>query len=105
MPKITPFLWFDDLTIIGFLVSFLTAAAGAGHGDKSLILFIFPLPALVWVLGGFVLGVVAASIQFALYAFAIHVASKRGWEWLVAGGMFLIHFGVAGVVFWLLKSA
>jgi hypothetical protein len=89
------------LTIIGLLVSFLTAVAGAGHGDKSLILFIFPLPAFVWVDGGLVLGVVAASLQFPLYALAIHVASKRGWEWPVASALFLIHFGV---VLWFLRS-
>lgn len=58
------------LTIIGLLVSFLIAVAGAGHGDKSAILFIFPLPAFVWVYGGFVLGVVAAGLQFPLYALA-----------------------------------
>lgn len=89
------------LTIIGLIVAFFIAVAGAGHGDKSLILFIFPLPGMVWEYGGFELGVVAACLQFPLYALAIHIASKRGWEWLAAGAVFVIHFGV---VLWYLKS-
>jgi hypothetical protein len=89
------------LTIIGLLASFLTAVAGAGHGDKSLILFIFPLPSLAMVSGGWVMGIVAACLQFPLYALAIYVAPRRSWEWPVAGAVLLIHFGV---VFWIFRS-
>src|SRR5882724_8899802 len=82
------------LTIIGLLVSFLTAAAGAGHGDKFLILFIFPLPAFAWALGGWIMGIVAACLQFPVYALAIYVVSNRGWEWPIAAAVLLAHFGV-----------
>ena len=97
-----PAIWAAlPLTIIGLLASFLTAVAGAGHGDKSLILFIFPLPAFAWALGGWIMGIVAACLQFPLYALAIYAASKRGWEWPVAGAVLLTHFGV---VFWFFRS-
>jgi hypothetical protein len=89
------------LTVVGLIASFLTLVAGAGHGDKSLVLFIFPLPAFAWALGGFVMGIVAACIQFPLYALAFYTASKRGWGWPAAGVILLAHFGV---VFWILRS-
>jgi hypothetical protein len=87
------------LTVVGLIASFMTLVAGAGHGDKSLVLFIFPLPAFAWALGGFVLGIVAACIQFPLYALAFYAASKRGLGWLAASAILLAHFGV--VVFFL----
>lgn len=31
------------LTVVGLIVSLMTLVAGAGHGDKSLVLVIFPL--------------------------------------------------------------
>ncbi len=81
------------LTIIGLIVAFAVAVAGAGHGDKSLILFIFPLPALVWVYSGFELGLLllVCNSHFTRY---IHLASKRRWEWPLAGALLVIHFGM-----------
>lgn len=32
------------------------------------------------------MGIVAACIQFPLYALAFYIASKRGWGWLAAVG-------------------
>jgi hypothetical protein len=89
------------LTVVGLVISFFTLVAGAGHGDKSLVLFIFPLPAFAWVLGGFIIGMIAACIQFPLYALVFYTASKRGWGWPVAGVLLLAH---VGVVFWILSS-
>jgi hypothetical protein len=90
------------LTIIGLLMSFLTAIAGAGHGDKSLIVVIFPLPFFAMVSGGWVIGLLAACLQFPLYALAIYAASKRAWEWPIAGVLLLIH---SGIVIWFFLSA
>jgi hypothetical protein len=89
------------LTILGLLASVMTMAAGAGHGDKSLIVFIFPLPAFSVELWGAAMGFVFACLQFPLYSLAIYAASKRGWEWRVTGAVLLTHFGV---VFWILRS-
>jgi hypothetical protein len=89
------------LTVVGLVASFFTLVAGAGHGDKSLVLIIFPLPTFAWVLGGFVIGTLAACIQFPLYALAFHTASKRGWGWPAAAVILLAHLGFA---FWILRS-
>jgi hypothetical protein len=79
------------LTVVGLIASFMTLVAGAGHGDKSLVLFIFPLPAFAWALGGFVLGIVAAAYNFLFTRWLFMPHQNVAWDgWLQAQSCWLI---------------
>jgi hypothetical protein len=90
------------LSVVGLVASFLTLVAGAGHGDKSLVLFIFPLPAFAWAIGGFVIGLVAAlhTVSSVRFSFSYRIKTRLG-GWPAAAVILFAHFSV---VFWILRS-